>query len=82
MQGPNHTSKSPEFAPLCPHRVFTVFSITPCANPRQPAWAAATAVPFESVNKIGKQSATMMVHAKLISWVKQASAIAPSGVAG
>ena len=49
-------------------------------SPRQPAWAAATAVPSRLVNSTGKQSATMMVQASPRWVVTQASAAVPSGV--
>src|SRR5690606_34062205 len=41
---------------------FTVFSSTPAASPRQPAWAAAT--PLSEANTTGRQSAVRMASTR------------------
>jgi len=90
MQGPSQTCTSAAARPASDaarKQCAKVASNTPCplgqpnpARPRQPAWAAATQVPFGSVNKTGKQSATMMVQATPEWAVQHASAVSPCGV--
>ena len=84
MQGPSQTKVSA--ATIAPDEAVADGSVTsvrnwpkfssstPSANPRQPAWAAATTRPPAWANNTGRQSATRIVQTTPAVRVQQASA--------
>lgn len=69
----NTDSRTPMPRPALSEAAPAAAADTP-ARPRQPAWAAATALPRRLVSSTGRQSATMMVHTGPAVVAMQASA--------